>query len=100
MGIFRGLSPQNGEITLRSAAPDGGDRGPGINGLQILLDKDFVPPPTINAHPVSSNGVSGSALDLSIDVSGADQIQWLKDGQAIAGATGASYSIASLTAGD
>jgi len=100
MVIFRGLSPQNGEVTLRLAAPDGNGQGPGINGLQILLNKDFVPPPTINMHPVSSNGVNGSALELSIDVSGADQIQWLKDGQAIAGATGASYSIGSLTAGD
>ena len=100
MVIFRGLSPQNGEVTLRFAAPDGNGQGPGINGLQILLNKDFVPPPTINMHPVSSNGVNGSALELSIDVSGADQIQWLKDGQAIAGATGASYSIGSLTAGD
>ena len=100
MVIFRGLSPQNGEVTLRFAAPDGDGQGPGINAMQVLINKDFVPPPTIAVHPVSSNGVNGSALELSIDVAGADQIQWLKNGQPIPGATDATFSIGSLTADD
>ncbi|MDA0749972.1 MAG: hypothetical protein O2964_04600, partial [Verrucomicrobia bacterium] len=100
MVVFSGLTPSNGEITIRYAAPSGNDQGPGINGLQVLLNKEFVPPPVINVQPISTNGVDGSPLELSVDASGADSIQWFKNGQPIPGATGATLRLGRLSAGD
>jgi hypothetical protein len=100
MVVFSGVTPSNGEVTIRLAAPSGQGQGPGLNGMQILLNKEFVPPPVINAQPISTNGVDGSPLELTVDASGADSIQWFKNGQPIPGATGSTLRLGRLSASD
>ncbi len=102
MLIFSGVEPQNGEINIRYYAPNGDIQGPGINGVQLLISPPAAPPvPAITSHPVSTNGVEGGGLELSVTVEGEDtSIQWFKDGQPIGGATGSTYVVGALSASD
>ena len=103
MMIFSGVEPTaTGEILVRFWANNGDGQGPGLNGIQLVLDPPAAPPvPTITQSPQSTNGVEGGGLDLSIEVQGEEtSIQWFKDGQPIGGATSDTFSIGALTQAD
>lgn len=58
--------------------------------------------PSISQHPASFNVCSGVGVVFSVTASGtpAPSYQWRKDGVDISGATGSSYAIAAVGAGD
>ena len=99
---FDNLKPSNGEIIIRGFTPSGQGVGPGVNGIQVLLNTDNVDAlPSITANPESTNGVVGGGLELNVGVSGDNlQIQWYRNGQAIDGANSARFIIGELTADD
>ncbi len=99
---FDNLKPSNGEVIIRGFTPSGQGVGPGVNGIQVLLNTDNVDTlPSITANPVSTNGVVGGGLELNVGVSGDNlQIQWYRNGQAIDGANSARFIIGELTAED
>jgi hypothetical protein len=86
----------DGTIEIRYFSPGrvdlpGGDpiRGPGLNGMQLVLDPPPAgEPPVITRQPVSANGLVGGQITLTIEATGPGlAYQWLKNGQVIAGAT-------------
>jgi hypothetical protein len=105
---FDNLSPgADGIITISFYSPGrvdlpGGDpiRGPGLNGLQLVLNPpDAGAPPVIVRHPASANGIAGGCVTLSVEATGPNlSYQWLKNGQEIAGATGPQLILSGLTA--
>ncbi len=58
--------------------------------------------PVITAQPLSQSVTVGTAVSLSVTASGnpTPTFQWQKDGVNLAGATGATYAIASVVTGD
>ena len=58
--------------------------------------------PSITTQPSSSSVISGSAASFSVAASGTATLtyQWRKDGTAISGATGSTYSISSTATSD
>ena len=80
---FDNLKPSNGEVIIRGFTPSGQGVGPGVNGIQVLLNTDNVDSlPSITANPESTNGVVGGGLELNVGVSGDNlQIQWYRNGQ-------------------
>src|SRR5207344_2940603 len=106
---FDNLSPgADGIIQISFFSPGrvelpGGDpvRGPGLNGLQLVLNPPPVgAPPSITKQPASANGIAGGCVILSVEATGPGlTYQWLKNGQEIAGATSPSLTLAGLTAG-
>ncbi|WP_426196833.1 hypothetical protein [Massilia sp. DWR3-1-1] len=58
--------------------------------------------PAISVQPQASPKVSGQALTLTVTATGSTPLhyQWQRDGAEIAGATGASYTIAALATAD
>ena len=99
---FDNLKPSNGEVIIRGFTPSGQGVGPGVNGIQVLLNTDNVDSlPSITANPESTNGVVGGGLELNVGVSGDNlQIQWYRNGQAIDGANSDRFIIGELTAED
>ncbi len=59
-------------------------------------------PPSITEHPEDANVSAGEAVEFSVSATGAQPLsyQWLRDGVAIAGATGATYTISAATLAD
>src|SRR5207253_10980503 len=59
-------------------------------------------PPSISTQPASKQAVVGASVSFSVVASGSGPFsyQWRKNGQNIANATGSSYSIAAVAAGD
>jgi hypothetical protein len=106
---FDNLSPgPDGNIVITFFSPGrvdlpGGDpiRGPGLNGLQLVLNPaDAGAPPVITRQPASANGIAGGCVILTVEATGPGlSYQWLKNGQEIAGATGPQLILAGLTAG-
>ncbi|MCX6956340.1 MAG: immunoglobulin domain-containing protein, partial [Verrucomicrobia bacterium] len=71
--------------------------------LLMVLDESLVPAtptaPAISAQPVATAAVVGRSATLSVTATGTgNTYQWRKDNAAIAGATAATYTIASVTA--
>jgi len=105
---FDNLSPgASGIIEIRFFAPGrvdlpGGDpvRGPGLNGLQLVLNPAPAgAPPVITRQPASANGIAGGCVTLTVEATGPGlTYQWLKNGQEIPGATGPTLTLTSLTA--
>ncbi len=93
------------ELTWRSPdwfQPAGAEprRGPALNGLQLVLNKTYDELPVVTG-PVARNAFVGGKLELSATVVPANaQLQWLKDGVPIAGATSATLVIGQASAGD
>jgi len=58
--------------------------------------------PTISTQPVSQSATAGSSVTFSVTASGSGTLgyQWQKGGVAISGATGSSYTIASVASAD
>ncbi len=77
-------------------------RGPGLNGLQLLLNPPpVVAPPVITRQPVSANGILGGQITLFVEATGPNiTYQWLKNGQAIAGATDSELTLSNLRTND
>jgi hypothetical protein len=105
---FDNVSPgPDGIIQVRFFSPGwvdlpGGDpsRGPGLNGMQLILDPPPAgAPPVITRQPASANGIAGGCIILTVEATGPGlSYQWLKNGQEIAGATGPQLILAGLTA--
>ncbi|HIG28758.1 MAG TPA: hypothetical protein EYQ50_13540, partial [Verrucomicrobiales bacterium] len=100
---FDNIAPSDGTITVRMisparAQPAGSSdaiRGPGLNGMQILLNAEAPPlPATLASQPSSTNGIDGEEITLTAEATGEDiSFQWLKDGQPVFGATESSLVI-------
>jgi hypothetical protein len=77
-------------------------RGPGINGMQLLINPPPVgAPPVITQQPASQNGIVGGQVTLTVAATGPSlTYQWLKNGQPIHGATDATYTLSNLTTND
>jgi hypothetical protein len=107
---FDNLQPgPDGVILVRAWAPGRADlgggqpiRGPGINGMQLLLSPGVVQePPVITQQPVSKNGAVDGQVALNVTATGTGlTYQWLKNGQAIAGATNSQLVIFQLNTND
>ena len=103
---FDNLQPgPDGFIQVRFFSPGrvdlpGGDpiRGPGLNGLQLFLNPPSAgDPPVITRQPAAANGIAGGCITLCVEAAGPNlTYQWLKNGQAIAGATAPCLTLASL----
>lgn len=70
-----------------------------VRNGQALASSSLI---TIGAQPQSQNVAPGSAFTLTVAATGPGALgyQWYQNGTAIAGATSASYSVASAAAGD
>ncbi len=67
----------------------------------LTTDGSAVAAPSITSHPSNQTVTAGSAASFSVTATGTGlSYQWRKDGSNIAGATSATYSIASAVAGD
>jgi hypothetical protein len=107
---FDNLQPgADGIIEIRFYSPGrvdlpGGDpiRGPGLNGLQLLLDAPSVgDPPVITQQPASANGIVGGTVNLAVGATGPNlTYQWLKNGQPISGATSSRLILSDLQMND
>ncbi len=58
------------------------------------------PAVVINTQPIARTVCTGSALNLSVSASNTTGYQWYQSGNAISGATSATYTVASTTAAD
>ncbi len=84
---------QNIVVTL--GTPTGGAvLGTAITNTITVLDND----PAFTTSPVDQLVALGSSFTFSAQMSGAVSYQWIKDGVAIAGAKGASYTVAKAVA--
>jgi alpha-tubulin suppressor-like RCC1 family protein len=87
----------------RAGNPGAGDYGYSNYGSigQYQLTITFPSPPTITTQPVSQTIQEGSPVTFTAAAAGfpAPTFQWQKDGVDISGATGSSYTIASVGAG-
>ena len=107
---FDNLTPgPDGVIQIRFYSPGrvdlpGGDpiRGPGVNGMQLLLNPGPISqPPVIVRQPASANGLAGGCITLSVEATGPNlTYQWLKNGQEIVGATAPQLTLANLKTND
>lgn len=71
--------------------------------LLMVIDASAIPvtptAPTISAQPAATGAVLGRSASFSVTATGSDNTyQWRKDNVAIAGATTATYTIATVTA--
>jgi len=99
----------DGIVLIRFYSPGrvdlpGGDpiRGPGLNGLQLVLSAPSVgAPPVITRQPVSANAIVGGQVTLVVEATGPGlSYQWLRNGQAIAGATDSQFTLSNLQTND
>ncbi len=60
----------------------------------------LVPPPTIVTQPQSQTVSVGGAIALTVEATGSPTYQWQKNGENIAGAIAATFSVASAAVGD
>ena len=99
---FDNLQPGADGIVQIRFFRSGGDRGPGVNGLQLLLNPVAVgAPPVIVQHPVSANAIVGGQVTLVVEATGPSLgYQWLKNGRPIQGATDSVLNLSGLTAAD
>lgn len=67
---------------------------PGI--VQVVT----IPSPTVTTHPSDETVCEGASFTLTSAGNNVDSYQWYKNGTAISGATSASYSVSSASAGD
>jgi|GEM_PF-5472941 len=67
---------------------------PGI--VQVVT----IPSPTVTTHPSDVTVCEGDPFDLVAAGNNVDWYQWYHDGSAISGATSATYSVSSASAGD
>ncbi|MEM9166838.1 MAG: S8 family serine peptidase [Planctomycetota bacterium] len=65
-------------------------------GMQLTVD----PAPNFTSPPSSVTIVEGEPFTLTANVSGADQILWLRNGSVVFGQTGPTYTIASASLAD
>ncbi len=73
--------------------------GGAVTSNSVALEVTTATPPVITTQPASRSAVAGTSTTFTVVASSttAATYQWRKDGVAIAGATGASLSLAALT---
>lgn len=108
--LFKNVIPgADGIIQVRFFTPGrvdlpGGDpiRGPGLNGMQLVLNPGpSEDPPVIARQPASANTIVGSCFTLEVEATGANlSYEWLKNGQTIPGATGPTLTLANVQQSD
>jgi hypothetical protein len=73
----------------------------GVQAVSQVARVEVVEPVQVVRQPQGGQYCEGSGFVVEVQVQGGGvTYQWLKDGQAIAGATGARYEVAAATAGD
>ncbi len=101
---FDHLQPgPDGVIDIRFYAPGRlADRGPGVNGMQLVLNPaDAGVPPVITRQPVSANAIVGGQVTLVVEATGPGlTYQWLRNGQRINGATSPELTLSNLSTND
>ena len=71
------------------------------NSASVQITGSILPAPTINTQPSSQSVCLGNSVTFTVSASGANlSYQWKKGGTNISGATSASYTILSTSAGD
>lgn len=94
---------QNAQLQLQVTAGrtyllvvDREDQRTGVATINLRMGEA----PVVKQHPISGIFVDGAAATFVFDVSGdpVPQIQWYKNGQAISGATNATYTVTHVTA--
>lgn len=86
---------------LASALVACGGGGGGGGDAPAPVQPTVTQPPAITSQPAAASAITGASASFSVLASGsALSYQWQKNGTAIAGATGASYTVGPLTAGD
>lgn len=96
-------SPLTGQYTVRIK---GTAVNQGTQGYALVVTGDISTQtcvgPTITGHPASASRCVGGSVTFSVTASGTAPLgyQWRRNGVNIAGATGSSYTIASVTTGD
>lgn len=66
------------------------------NGIVVLM-LDAIPKPSISSQPTPVTVLPGATATLTATVTGADSLQWQKDGVDIPGATGSTLSLTGAT---
>ncbi len=76
--------------------------GAALSAMALVTVSSGSAAPAVTAAPASRTALAGSSVTLSASASGAPAptFQWRKNGANIAGATSATYTIASVAAGD
>lgn len=99
---FDNLVAPDGFVEIRMWSANRSDRGPGLNAFQLVLNApDVGASPLITRDPVSANAIEGGQVTLQVEASGPNlAYQWLKNGQAIQGATEPLFTLSGLTAAD
>jgi hypothetical protein len=104
-----GIQTDDGRIEIRFVSPNRVSppgvesvRGPGLNGLQLLLNPGAVSEaPIITQDPVGENAPEGGTVVLRVQATGSNlSYQWLKNGQPIAGETGTTLTLDNLEQSD
>ncbi|MBA4137238.1 MAG: hypothetical protein C0518_07985 [Opitutus sp.] len=72
------------------------------NTATSTIDVSAAPPATIAQHPQSQTAVTGSTVTFGVSATGTGTLsyQWLKNGNAIVGATGSTLSLANVQTTD
>ena len=107
---FDNLRPLDGRIQLRFFSPDRAQppppsdpvRGPGLNGLQLLLNPSGAWAPWLALHPRSQTVPFGSNVTFRVTAAGMPPhtYQWRLNGVPIVGATGSNYAVVSAKVRD
>lgn len=92
--IERATAAQSGWYRCRATSTCG------LNATTDSAIVSVIGRPGITLQPVSQTLTTGQTLTLSMEATDARQIQWLKNGQPIAGATSATYTIPAVTKAD
>jgi hypothetical protein len=100
---FDRVQPLDGRIQLHFFSPDRTQppppanpvRGPGLNGLQLVLNPTGTWAPLFTAQPQSQTVPFGSNVNLGATTDGPPPLtyQWRLNGVPISGATGADYTV-------
>ena len=79
-----------GVITLTYDVSDGTTTTPGTATVQVIA---IIVPAVITNHPVSKSTVEGNNATFTVTATNANSYQWYLNGNAIGGATAASYTV-------
>ena len=107
---FDNLRPLDGRIQLRFYSPDRIQppppsdpvRGPGLNGLQLLLNPRGAWAPLFTTQPQSRTVSFGSNVTFSVTAAGAPPLtyQWRLNGALLFGANDSNYTVVNAKVSD
>jgi sugar lactone lactonase YvrE len=94
-------SPQSGDSAAYSVRISGAGGSIDSGQANLSVTPAGTGPITITARPISQSVAVGQAVTFNVAASGSGlTYQWFRDGAALAGATAATYAIASAQTGD